>query len=600
MIAGLLDCWIAGLGVVREVQSNQHGINRIIEQSKNRVILVGLLALFASTASAERHALLIGIDKYSFITAPTQQLRGAQTDVNMMKRMLDFYGFQSVTLLRENATRKAIVDNIETYRKTLKSGDEVVVYFSGRGSILPDVSNPQAKTGMEPSLVPFDGSPTNIDPDIRIRRLEQFADELDTRGVKVTIILDCSFQSPTRSDFGRQYNPIPRSVSRKATLAGEARQKIFQASGVFLSACPARGSAYEWLQNSSESRWSGAFTDQFVNSIVAALNRGENPTFADAMREAQAYFKDKVKADYMPGLAPYPEMPALMETPAYGEPAFGGVDPSMLPADSKVAIAAQARIQADRERKFRVAIEIMEPTEDKQRKQAYEKASADLEAFLKEKLPNSEFAPVGAPPDVIVQVRMDKSKLMTSVTGDDLDKSKIYNFSGKDLRASLNSGLGSYLELRSLVSRLHRLCATEKPTWDAKVEMKADPISLARGETFDLSLGVDKEAVLFLLNRDDADGVLQMAFPQPGAPIMQRITAPIQVGGTIENDSSNGRMMLRAILVPGNSAVRIPDVDMKDETKFREALVRQLKVVVDGIEKKRLEWTSRTINLRIR
>lgn len=563
-------------------------------------VALGALATLSTSALAERHALLVGIDKYSFITAPTQQLRGAQTDVNMMKRMLDFYGFKSVTLLRDGATRKAIVDNLEKYLATLKSGDEIVFYFSGRGSIAPDTSNPQAKTGMEPTLVPFDGSPTSLDPDIRIRRLEQFADQLDTRGVNVSIILDCSFQSPTRSDFGRQYNPIPRSVSRKQTQAGEARVKLFQGAGAFVSACPARGSAYEWLQNSSESRWSGAFTDQFVNSIVAALNRGENPTYADAMREAQAYFKDKVKADYMPGLAPFPEMPALLETPAYGEAAFGGVNVASLPADSKVAIAAQARIQAERERKFRVAIEIMEPTEDKQRLQAYEKASKDLEAFLKERLPNSEFAPTGAPPDVIVQVRMDSNKLTTSVKGDDLDKSKQYDYSGKDLRTCLNGGLGSYLELRSLVSRLYRLSATETPTWKAKLEMRADPISLARGETFNLDLGVDQEAVLFLLNRDDADGVLQMAFPQPGAPIMQRLTAPIQMGGTIENDSSNGRMMLRAIVIPAGGAVRVPDVDMKDETKFREALVRQLKVVVDGIEKKRLEWTSKTLNLRIR
>lgn len=565
-----------------------------------RVAVFTLGLCLGANAIAERHALLVGVDKYSFITAPTQQLRGAQTDVNMMKRMLDFYGFKSTVLLREGATRKALVENLERLRAEVKRGDEVVFYFSGRGSIAPQMGNAQSKTDMEPTLVPFDGSATNLDPDIRIRRLEQFADELDTRGVRVSIILDCSFQSPTRSDFGRQYHPVPRSVSRRLTSGGEVRAKLFQGSGAFLSACPSRGSAYEWLQNSAESRWSGAFTDQFVNSIVAALNRGENPTYADAMREAQAYFKDKVKADYMPGLAPFPEMPELMETPIYGDAAFGGLDIAALPPDSKVSIAAQARIQAERERKFRVAIEIMEPTEDKQRTLAYEKASKDLEAFLRERLPNSEFAPVGSPPDVIVQVRIDKNRLLTSVTGDDLDKGKVYDYSGRDLRACLNGGLGSYLELRSLVSRLYRLSATETPTWKTKFEMRADPITLARGDTFNLDLGVEEEAVLFLLNRDDADGILQMAFPQPGAPILQRISSPIQVGGTIENDSSNGRMMLRAILVPGRASIRIPDVDMKDEVRFREALVRQLKVVVDGIEKKRLEWTTKTLNLRIR
>ncbi len=564
--------------------------------------LIGFMAVlgFASIVQAERYALLVGVDKYSFITAPTQQLRGAQTDVSMMKRMLDFYGYQSTILLRQDGSRKRIVEELSTLLKNAKSGDEAVFYFSGRGSIAPDVQNPQSKTGMEPTLVPFDGSPTSLDPDIRIRRLEDWAKQLDTRGVHVSVILDCSFQSPTRSDFGRQYNPIPRSVQRSLTASGEVRGNLFDGPGSFLSASPARGSAYEWLQNSSESRWSGAFTDQFVNSIVAALNRGENPSYLEAMREAQAYFKDKVKADYMPGLAPYPEMPQLLETAIYSDPAFGGLDPFTLPPDSKAAIAAQARIQAEREKKFRVAIEIMEPTEDKQRLQAYAKASSDLKTYLLEKLPNSEFAPQGAPPDVVVQVRAEKNKLTTSVTGDDLDKSKAYTFSGKDLRASLNGGLGAYLELRSLISRLYRLSATEQPTWTAKVTMRADPISLARGDTFNLDIGVDKEAILFLLNRDDADGILQLGFPQPGAPFSQRIKDSLQMGGTIENDSSNGRMMLRAILIPAGGSVRIAEVDMKDEVKFRDALVRQLRSVVDGIEKKRLEWTSKTINLRIR
>jgi len=113
-------------------------------------------------------------------------------------------------------------------------------------------------------------------------------------------------------------------------------------------------------------------------------------------------------------------------------------------------------------------------------------------------------------------------------------------------------------------------------------------------------LSSDKEAFVFLLNRDDADGVLQLAFPQPGAPFSQKLAAPMTMGGTIAEDSSNGRMMLRGVIVPSQASVKIPDIDMMDAAKFRDALIRQLKVVVDGIEKKRLEWTVKTVNLRIR
>ena len=565
-----------------------------------RCTLAAVALGLACMASADRHALLVGVDKYSFVTAPTQQLRGAQTDLNMMKRMLDIYGFNSTLLLRSEATRAKIVTGLETILKTAKAGDEVVFYFSGRGSIAPDIENPRSKTGMEPTLVPFDGSGTSLDPDIRIRRLEFFAKELDTRGANVSIILDCSFQAPTRSDFGRQYHPVPRSVSRPVTSGGDVRTDVYRGPGAFMSACPARGSAYEWLQDSASSRWSGAFTDQLVNSVVAALNRGENPTYVDAMREAQSYFKDKVRADYMPGLAPQPEMPQMIGAAAYGEAAFGGLDLSKVPPDSKAAIAAQARIQAERERKFRVAIEVLEPADDKQRQQAYDKASKDLQAFIKDRLGNSEFAPVGAPPDVVVQLRAEKDKITASVTGDDLDKSKVFSFAGKDMRASLGAGLGSYLELRSLVSRLYRITATEQPTWTAKVGMSAEPLALSRGDAFDLELSSDQEALVFILNRDDADGILQIAFPQPGAPFSQHVKDSFRMEGAIENDSSNGRMMLRTIFVPFSGQVRISDVDMKDEAKFRQSLVNQLKTVVDAMEKKRLQWTAKTVNLRIR
>jgi hypothetical protein len=565
-----------------------------------RLLWIALAAGLVCSSLAERHAILIGIDKYSFITAPTQQLRGAKTDVDMMRRMLDFYGFKSVTLLRSEATRAKIIAALDAVDKAAKSGDEAVFYFSGRGSIAPKMETPNAKVEMEPTLAPYDAVAANSGIDLRMRRIEDWAKQLDTRGVNVSIVLDCSFQSPTRSDFGRQYHPVPRSIARTSTAAGEARSQVFEGPGAVLTACPARGAAYEWLQNSTEGRWSGAFTDQLVNSVVAALNRGENPSYVDAMREAQAYFKDKVRADYMPGLAPQPSMPTLIESPDYGVEAFGGLDVSKLPADSKAAIAAQARIQAERERKFRVGVEVLEPTEEKSRTEAARKASEELKNFVAQRLPNSEFAPAGAPPDVVVQIRAEKGKLSAEVTGDDLDKSKVFTFAGKDMRAALNGGLGDYLELRSLVSRLYKISATETPTWGASVQMTADPIALSRGEEFDLEVASDREAILFILNRDDADGVLQIAFPQPNAPFQQRISAKVSTSAMVENDSSNGRMMFRAILVPASGGVRIPDVDMKDPAKFRASLIRQLRVVVPAIEQKKLEWVSKTINLRIR
>ncbi len=550
-------------------------------------------------ASASRTALIIGVDKYSFISEPNRQLQGAETDTSLMKRMLDLFGFQSTVLLRGDANRKRIVQELQQILDSSKRDDEVVFYFSGRGSIAPDLGNPSSKAGFEPTLVPVDGTKTSLDPDIRIKRLEDWASSIDSRGAHVTIILDTSFQSPTRSDFGRQYNPTPRCVQRPMTADGEVRDQIYGGPGVFLSACPAKGSAYEWLVDPTRDRWGGAFTDQFVNSVVAMLNRGEQPNALDAMREVQSYFKDKVRVDYMPGLSPYPGMDVLMGQ-GYDRPFFGGLDIKNLPADSRIAVATMDRLKRERERKLRVALEVTEAPSEAARQKTYRQAGKDLADYLSSRVPNSEFAPEGAPPDVIVRLKSGKSQVEASVIGDDLDKTKAYTFAGRDLRGALSNGLSSYLEQRGLVLRLARLTSTQSPTWDAPFRVATDDVAYSKGDSFGLDISAPAGALLFILDRDDADGILQLAFPQPGAPYSQKLSAPLRIGAQIQNDTSTGRMMLRAIIVPSNGATKVGEVQMKDEKAFRVDLLRQLRAVVDGMENNRLPWAAKTINLRIR
>ena len=562
------------------------------------VALVLVLAS-ASLALGSKIGLLVGVDQYAFIPEPTRQLHGAETDTGLVKRMLGLYGFQSNVLLRADATRKRIIEELQKALDSAKSGDEVVFYFSGRGAIAPSVENPTSKTGYEPTLVPFDGSAKSLDPDIRMKRIEDWAKALDAKGAHVTLILDTCFENPARSDFGRQYNPIPRCAPRPMTADGEVRDQIYMGPGLFLSACPAKGEAYEWLINATEDRWVGAFTDQFVNATVAMLNRGEQPTALDAMREVQAYFKDKVRADYMPGLAPFPPMEVLMGG-GYDKPILGGLDVKTLPPDSKTAIAVMDQTRVDREKKFRVAIELPDEASEPARRTTYDKVSKDLSDYLKTRVPNSEFAPAGSPPDVIVRLKVSKDKVEASVTGDDLDKSKVNSFQGKDLRQALSSGLGQFLELRGLVAKLYRLTATQTPTWDTTLKVTTDDVAYNRGDTFGIDIAADTGALLFILDRDDADGILQLAFPQPGAPFSQKLAGPLRMGGQLEKDTSSGRFMLRAIVIPSTGRRKIPEVSMKDETKFRDLLLAQLRIVVDSIEKNQLPWTSKTINLRIR
>ncbi len=541
-----------------------------------RVLALGLLA-FAALAPAERRALLVGVDDYPWITEPARKLKGAATDVSLMERTLGLYGFRSTTLLRKEATRERIVQAMEGLVASAAKGDRFVFYFSGRGSTNSDG---------EPVLVPADGASKGTPADIRMLRLEEWAGRLGDKGADVTIVLDASFVNPGRADYGRQYNPTPRCVPR----GGSVRAELYKGTGMFLSACPSQGAAYEWLVNSAEARWAGAFTDAFTNALVAALNRGADPSVLDAMREVQGYFKDKLRTGYMPGLAPQPGMAAMMAGPTpYEEPAFGGIDLKRLPANGKLALAAAERRRLAREGRFRVAFEAAPAI-----RSAVEK---DLKEYLK-RVPKAEYAAPGEPPDLIFRVAAGPKGLVSTVIGDDLDKEKTYAFEGKDFKRSLDAGLGDLLQLRALVARLYRLTEGASPTWKANVRVGLDPVSVARGEGFRLSVETPEPALLFVLDRDDADGVLQLAFPQPGAPYPQLVSKTATLEASAANDSSDGRMMLRAVLVPLSKAGTKP-LNLTDKA-FRPQLLAQLRTLVAAMETGKASWAVRTVDLRIR
>ncbi|RYG32365.1 caspase family protein [bacterium] len=545
----------------------------------------GLLPLaflgLASLAQADRTAVLVGVDDYAWIKSPVQKLKGAENDVSLMSRTLALYGFKNQTLLRKDATSVRIGEALASLVGAAKKGDQVVFYFSGRGSVA---------AGGEPSLVPADGIANSASQDLTLGQLELWADRMITKGAVPTIVLDASFVNPARSDFGRQYNPTPRCIVRSGAPA--IRRDLYKGKGVFLSACPATGAAYEWLVNSAQEKWAGAFTDQLANALVASLNRGQSPTYVDAMRDVQGYFKDKVRANYMPGLAPQPPMETLVaEAARYDAPAFGGLNPSELPADSKAALAAADRQRLAREGKYRVAFETVDP----KLRPAVQK---ELEAFLKRQVPGAVFAPVGEPPDLILKISTVGKDIESSVVGDDLDKAQVYRFKGRDFKKTLSEGLGDYLELRSLIARLYRLTEGGKPTWNGDVRFSSPNATLARGDGFSVVVEAPEPALFFVLTRDDADGVLQLAFPQPGAPYSQKVVTKTTLEAQIQNDSSDGRMMLRAILIP-LAKTKARELKM-DDPKFRTVLLAQLRTILPTLEEGKTPWAVKTIDLRIR
>jgi len=168
-------------------------------------------------------ALLIGINQYPFSPA----LEGCVTDVELQRELLIHrFGFQPtdiLTLIDAQATREAVETAfVEHLTQSAKSGDVVVVHFSGFGST---VASESAKT-WRPSLVMADSTPTGDAPFVNDWLLETLG--LLLRSLKtdrVTTILDTSYVYPGRTLQG---NLRVRASANPSTAQPTPTELTFQ------------------------------------------------------------------------------------------------------------------------------------------------------------------------------------------------------------------------------------------------------------------------------------------------------------------------------------------------------------------------------------
>jgi len=94
------------------------------------------------------HALLIGVDHYEFLE-PKDQLKGPKNDVLLLANVLRDKGFNKdqIKILSSDyikPTKKNIIENLNQLVNKTKSGDFVLLYFSGHGSQQTDFSQTEA------------------------------------------------------------------------------------------------------------------------------------------------------------------------------------------------------------------------------------------------------------------------------------------------------------------------------------------------------------------------------------------------------------------------------------------------------------------------
>ncbi|HEX2190144.1 MAG TPA: caspase family protein, partial [Longimicrobiaceae bacterium] len=143
-----------------------------------------------------RRALCVGIDRYA-----SSPLAGCVADARLWARTLGEIGFGTPTLLTDSqATRGAILHELEQLLADSRSGDVVVFQFAGHGTQLPDAGGDEAggdTAGLDEALCPFDmdSGAFVIDDDVA----EVLAGT--PPGVNVTLFIDCC-HSGTVSRFG--------------------------------------------------------------------------------------------------------------------------------------------------------------------------------------------------------------------------------------------------------------------------------------------------------------------------------------------------------------------------------------------------------------
>ncbi len=94
------------------------------------ILLAALLLMSAAApAAAERRALLIGISAYQHIPA----LANPAIDIGLAGAKLAAAGYQVTSLTDPDTTREKLVVGIAAFLKTIKPGDDIVVYYSGHG-----------------------------------------------------------------------------------------------------------------------------------------------------------------------------------------------------------------------------------------------------------------------------------------------------------------------------------------------------------------------------------------------------------------------------------------------------------------------------------
>jgi hypothetical protein len=147
----------------------------------------------APDRQGRRRALCVGIDDY-----PGQELMGCVSDARLWAKTLSELGFDAPRMLLDGqATRQAMVDELERMIGESRQGDVLVFQYSGHGTQVPTL-DPDETDGKNEAFCPYDYATGSLLVDDELRSIFSRL----PKGVNLSSFIDCC-HSGTISRMGK-------------------------------------------------------------------------------------------------------------------------------------------------------------------------------------------------------------------------------------------------------------------------------------------------------------------------------------------------------------------------------------------------------------
>jgi len=280
-----------------------------------RTLIITLLSLIWLCAYAEKYALLVQVTQYKE-QATQENLNGIppyvgddpskvdNIDVQLMEQAIRRFGFNNiVTLVDEQATREAVLREMDAIARKAQSGDVVLFYFTGHGAA--------ARTGF--NLAPYDAKPTDASNDIHSDKLYEWASGL--RAGLVVIILDSCFHAKPYTI--RPPAMKPKLIEARSQTQPDGWGRVETAKNtVVLTASSLGQAAYQThhrTSNTGRKRWVGVFTLYLSQALEQKAASNQPVTYrklVESIREPiEKFFKSR------PDMHSHPEHSKLFPKP---------------------------------------------------------------------------------------------------------------------------------------------------------------------------------------------------------------------------------------------------------------------------------------------